>query len=105
MAVLDNVKVLLGITDSLQDELLRVIQRLTESHFKAYAGLDEVPDEASFIITEVMVKRFNRIGAEGVKSQKIGELTADYSLDDFAVYEDIIKRLSGQKVTKGVRFL
>lgn len=103
MAILDDVKVLLGIEDDLQDKLLKVIQKLTENHFKAYADVDEVPEECEFIIVEVMVKRFNRVGAEGVTSQKIGEVTASYTFDDFKPYDHIINGLN--RAVRKVRFL
>ena len=37
MSIIEQVKTLLGISDDLQDNLLSVIQMLTESHFKAYS--------------------------------------------------------------------
>lgn len=103
MAILDDVKLLLSIDDTQQDDLLRLIQRLTESHYKAYADVDEIPSDHDFIITEVMVKRFNRLGDEGVATKTIEGLSTKFTPDDFETYSAIINRKG--KVIAGVQFL
>lgn len=103
MDILESVKVLLGIEDNLQDELLEVIQSQTESHFQQYAKTAEVPDSCRFIIVDVMVKRFNRLGAEGLKSRSIEGASSTYDEKDFELYDDIINGLN--KAVKGVKFL
>lgn len=105
MANIRQVKTLLGISDNLQDDLLKVVAELTESHFYAYSGIDEVPEGLEYIITEVMVKRFNRIGAEGLKSQSIEGLKHDFNLNDFEEYDSIIKRVCSETFSAGFKML
>lgn len=92
MEVIEQVKALLGITDNLQDDLLSVIEDLTESHFLSYTGGNIVPDSLDFIVVEVMVKRFNRIGSEGMKSQRMEGFTMEFDLSDFDHYKDLLSR-------------
>lgn len=92
MDIIGQVKALLGITDDLQNDLLSVIKDLTESHFLVYTGASAVPDSLDFIIVEVMVKRFNRIGSEGMKSQKMEGFTMEFDLSDFDHYKGLLAR-------------
>ena len=92
MTIIEQVKALLGIEDNLQDNLLSIIQNLTEAHFKAYSKQDEIPDRLSYIIVEVVVKRFNKLGSEGLSSQSVEGLSMSFDLDDFAVYDAVIRR-------------
>lgn len=105
MTIIEQVKVLLGIEDNLQDNLLSIIQDLTEAHFKAYSKQDEIPDKLSFIIVEVVVKRFNKLGSEGLSSQSVEGLNMRFNLDDFAVYDAVIKRTFVDSFQAGFKML
>ena len=105
MTIIEQVKVLLGIEDNLQDNLLSIIQDLTEAHFKAYSKQDEIPDKLSFIIVEVVVKRFNKLGSEGLSSQSVEGLNMRFNLDDFAVYDAVIKRTFVDSFQVGFKML
>lgn len=105
MGIIEQVKALLGITDNLQDDLLEVIQGLTEAHFNAYSGQSLIPKSLEFIIIEVMVKRFNRIGSEGMKSQKVEGLTVDFAIDDFLEYDKVIKCHFSDQYQAGFKML
>ena len=69
MAVIDDVKALLGIED--EDSKLNVIITLTENRLKALLGQKEVPSELEYIVTEVSIARFNRIGSEGLSGHTV----------------------------------
>lgn len=105
MEIIKQVKALLGISDNLQDNLLNVIQELTEAHFKAYTGKKDIPDELNFIIVEVVIKRFNRVGSEGLKSQKVEGLTLEFSLDDFGRYDKAIQKHYPSEYRAGFKML
>lgn len=107
MTRIADVKVLLGIKDTQQDDVLGVIERLTEDHFLAYTGQGVVPVSCEFLIKEVMVKRFNRIGSEGMSSQSIEGLSQTFTLDDFEEYKSLLTRLFDldSSGTSGVKFL
>lgn len=105
MSIIEQVKTLLGISDDLQDNLLLVIQMLTESHFKAYSKQDNIPENLNYIIVEVMVKRFNRIGSEGMSSQTVEGLSTAFELDDFAEYGKVIHRQFASDFQAGFKAL
>ena len=67
--VLNDVKLLLGLQTD--DEKLETIVRLTEGRLKALLSVKIIPDELEYIITEVSIKRFNRIGSEGVQTHSV----------------------------------
>ena len=49
-----------------------------------------VPEELSWILSEVVVKRFNRIGSEGMTSEAVEGHSVTFEADDFAEYAGII---------------
>ncbi|MDW8759703.1 phage head-tail connector protein [Streptococcus suis] len=105
MGIIEQVKALLGITDNLQDDLLEVIRELTEAHFMAYTGQTLIPTPLEFIIVEIMVKRFNRIGSEGMSSHGVEGLSMSFDLDDFASYDKVIHRQFASDFQAGFKML
>lgn len=108
--MLKDLKILLGIpeNDTSQDSKLNLILSGTRSRLKSLLGGQEPPDTLNYIITDVAVIRFNRIGSEGLSSHSVEGESLSFSDDDFAGYrEDIQAYLDSQKETKKgrVRFL
>lgn len=106
--MLDELKELLGIEGSEQDSKLNIILETTEKRLRMLLGGLEPPEELNYIIEEVSVIRFNRIGSEGLSSHTVDGESQSWSEDDFAGYKDDIQAyLDSQKeATKGrVRFL
>ena len=70
MANLEDVKTLLSITDNEQDDLLSKIIDNTEKRLLTFLPLNEqvIPQRLDFVVEEVAVKRYNRVGAEGMTS-------------------------------------
>ena len=66
MLLLNRIKTLLGITDN--DELIYEIVEITKSKILNYINQEELPQELEFILVEMAVSRFNRIGSEGFAS-------------------------------------
>ncbi len=91
--MLDDLKLLLGITtaDTSQDERLGWIINSTRSRLKLLLGDVDPPDSMNYIITEVSVIRFNRIGSEGMSSQSVDGETITFSDGDFDGYKDEIQ--------------
>ena len=89
MAVIDDVKALLGIED--EDNKLKVIITLTESRLKALLGQKEVPSELEYIVTEVSIARFNRIGSEGLSGHTVEGEALTFKDNDFDQYADDIQ--------------
>lgn len=90
MAVLNDVKILLGIEEgeSDLDSKLSLIIKNAGSKVLSYlpAGTESVPAELEYIVCEMAVSRFNRIGNEGMSSYSQEGESMTYSADDIAPY-------------------
>ncbi|MCY1577194.1 phage head-tail connector protein [Staphylococcus pettenkoferi] len=102
MAVLENVKKLLSIDDDKQDELLEIIISNTEKRLISLLPLDieQVPDRLEYIVEEVAVKRFNRVGAEGMTQESIDGRSNTFQSNDFDEYMDVIDALFPKETSK-----
>ena len=69
--LLNRIKVLLGITNNDNEELLREIIEITEAKILNYINSSELPKQLEFILVELSIKRFNRIGSEGFTSETV----------------------------------
>jgi hypothetical protein len=105
MQIIEQVKALLDIDDNLQDNRLSVIQNLTEAHFKAFSNQDTIPEKLQYIIVEVMVKRFNKLGSEGMKTQRVEGLDMEFIIDDFAEYQSVIRQHFSSNYQAGFKML
>nr|WP_300210103.1 phage head-tail connector protein [uncultured Anaerostipes sp.] len=108
--MLEDIKILLGIPDgdTSLDAKLKLILSITTNRLKALLGGEDPPEELNYIITDVAIIRYNKIGSEGVSSHTVEGESLSFSDDDFAGYRDDIQDyLDRQKeVKKGkVRFL
>lgn len=108
--MLDNVKLMLGIapTETDRDELLSLIISGATSRLKVLLGGVEPPDSLSYIILNVSIIRFNKIGSEGMASHTIEGESQQFTDNDFAGFmNDIQAWLDTQKdnARGKVRFL
>lgn len=106
--MLNDLKLLLDITETDLDSKLNLILDITKKRLKALLGGVEPPAELEYIIIEVAIIRFNRIGSEGVNSHSVEGESLSFTDSDFNAYSDDIQAwLDGQKeVKKGkVRFI
>ena len=101
--LLNRVKTLLGITDN--DELIYEIIEITKEKILNYINQKELPGELEFILAEMAISRFNKIGSEGFSSESTDGKSISYE-DDFEIYkqylDDYLFRI-GQN--KGFRLL
>lgn len=72
--------------ESTPTERMEVIKDLTEQRLRALIKRSEIPAELEYIVTEVSLSRFNRIGLEGVSKYTQEGLTEEFSSDDFEPY-------------------
>ncbi|WP_305152736.1 phage head-tail connector protein [uncultured Dubosiella sp.] len=108
METLQTIKLMLDQHDEANDDKLKAILDLTQARLFVLLGTQTVPEELSYILVEVAIKRFNRIGSEGVASHSIEGESMTFSDDDFAPFEDDMQawRSKQQDQKKGrVRFL
>lgn len=90
--MLQKIKTLLGVTDALQDDVINLIIENVNSHLSILLG-KPVPEELEFITIEISIRRFQRLGSEGMKSELIeGHRVDFYDLkDEFIPYMAIIE--------------
>ncbi|MEX5849427.1 phage head-tail connector protein [Staphylococcus saprophyticus] len=91
---LENVKESLSIQDTKQDKVLsRIIER-TKDRLTVLlpSSVDEVPNKLNYIVEEVSIKRYNRIGAEGMTSESVDGRSNTFQANDFDEYLDDIER-------------
>lgn len=103
MSNFDIVFTLLGKPEG-QQELINTIIDITTKRLCNLLGADTVPDRLSFIVPEVSVVRFNRIGSEGTASHTVGSEAMSFSDDDFAGYEKDMNAWKAQNSALGTVF-
>lgn len=108
--MLEDIKELLGISESdiTMDTRLEIILNATKRRLKVLLGGIDVPDDLNYVVTDVSIMRFNRIGSEGLSSHSVEGESLSFSNNDFEPYmDDIQSYLNAQKeATKGkVKFL
>lgn len=108
--MLEFIKNLLGIApnETDKDETLRTIVGLTTARLKMLLGGIQPPEELDYIIIDVSIRRFNRIGSEGLTSHTVEGESLTFADSDFAAFSDDIQAfLNLQKASKQgkVRFI
>lgn len=107
--MLEDLKSLLGLpveSDEALDKRLNLILSGTKSRLKSLLGGIEPPEELNYIILEVSVIRYNRIGSEGLSAHTVEGESRSFSSNDFAGYmDDIQAYLDGASRKGGFRFL
>ncbi|WP_071025992.1 phage head-tail connector protein [Peptoniphilus raoultii] len=101
-----------GIVDEKQKKLIDLIVNLTQEKLMALLPkeIKEIPKELEFIVVEIAVKRYNRIGSEGMTSETVEGHSINFSTSDFDEYADFIDKFIEEldedfKNKKVVRFL
>ena len=87
--MIEQVLILLGISDPTEQvtSLLNTIIEMTQQRLQLRLGTSAVPTELEYIVVEVSVVRFNRIGSERLSSHNVeGESMTWNSEDDFKPY-------------------
>ena len=87
MLLLNRIKTLLQIQDN--DELIYEIIEITKEKILNYINKEELPKELEFILVEMAVSRFNKIGSEGFSSESTDGKSISYE-DDFENYKQYL---------------
>ena len=107
--MLTTVKLYLGITDTLQDPLLTQIIADAETLVNDSVSAETLPESLQWIVREMAISRFNRIGSEGLKSESEEGRSATYAdniFDAYVPYLDEYLQKSGGTSGRGkARFL
>ena len=91
--MLEKILILLGLdspTEAMTDKI-ETIMELTEQRLGFLLGQTVIPTELSYIVIEVTIARFNRIGSEGVSSHTVQGESLSWTDDDFKPYMDDIQ--------------
>lgn len=96
--MLEDLKRMLGLSAQDNEELdnkLNWIINTTKARLKVLLGGIDPEDDLDYIIIEVSIIRYNRIGSEGfqshtVEGENIGFLSSDFDayMDDIQAYKD-----------------
>ena len=101
--LLNRMKVMLGINDN--EELLLEILDITKSKILNYINEAELPFELEFVLIELAIQRYNRVGSEGVVSESVDGSTTSYK-DDFESYKQYLDDyMSRNNTSKGFRLI
>lgn len=108
-STLMTLRTLLGIPDDSRDALLTTIVSAVQARLLLLlGGVDQVPESLAYIVPEVAVIRYNRIGSEGMSSHSVEGETVAYADNDFVGYmSEIEAYLDEQQTTRRgrVRFM
>ena len=85
--MLEKIKLLLSLTDE-ADELLQTLISLCKTEAYTYCNLEAYDSALDYIVIQMVVERFNRVGSEGAKEQKSSGVKMTY--DSF--YSDKVRR-------------
>ncbi|MBM6949347.1 phage head-tail connector protein [Mordavella massiliensis] len=96
--MLEDLKRMLGLSGQKDEELdqkLEWILDATTSRLKVLLGGIDPGNDLDYIVTEVSIIRYNRIGSEGfqshtVEGESVGFLSSDFDayMDDIQAYKD-----------------
>ena len=92
--LLNRVETLLGVFDN--SNLVNEIIELTKEKILNYINEDELPRELEFILVELSIQRYNRIGSEGIASESVDGKSVSYE-DDFENYKQDLKDYMNKK--------
>ena len=85
--LLNRIKTLLQIQDN--DELIYEIVEITKEKILNYINEKELPKELEFILVELSIERYNRIGSEGIASESVDGKNVSYE-DNFESFKQYL---------------
>ena len=106
--MLSEMKIMLGIEagDNSQNDKLQLLLDTARARLKTLLGGIEPPESLAYIIWEVAVIRYNRIGSEGVSSHSVEGESMTFSGSEFDPFaEEIQSFLDTQNESKKGRVM
>ena len=101
--LLNRIKVLLGVSEN--DALVSEIIELTREKILNYINKTELPKELEFVLIELSIQRYNRIGSEGIASESVDGKSVSYE-DDFETYKHYLDEyMTRNNTSRGFRLL
>lgn len=98
--MLDKIKLLLNkANDSTVDELIELLISLCKDEAYIYCNLPEYDKQLDYIVIQMVIERFNRIGSEGTTNQSTSGISTTY---DSFYSEKVRKMLNKHRKVKTV---
>lgn len=85
--LLQKIKRILNITDKAKDEVLNDFIEMYTQATNNVGGFNQLPLELEFALVELVVARFNQLGSEGLKQEKV-DIISNTFIDD--LFESIM---------------
>lgn len=89
--MLENIKILLGITDNSKDALLNLLINQCTDEALDYTHRDDACDLES-VIEQMVVYKYNRLGTEGLSSESYSGISYSYEKDYPVPIQRMLKR-------------
>lgn len=77
--ILREVKLSLGLSSSDKDELLLSFIKRSTQQILNYIRSNELPIQLEYIVIELVIARYNRIGSEGINSENSDGVSFSYN--------------------------
>ena len=107
MDILSVAKMLLGITDTSQDELLHLVIEGVTAKALAYCKLGALPEGLKYTVAEMAAKAYKGMSATDVSSVKRGDVTVSYhakaASDIVSEYKNVLNSFRRMKNNVEVR--
>ena len=82
---MDNIKILLGITDDTRDELIELLMEQCKIEVVSYCNLKEYDEKLNPILNQMVIEKFNRLGSEGLSSAASSGISETY-IDGYSAF-------------------
>lgn len=89
--ILERIKRLLAHRDDVSDFLDDFIE-MYDKAICLHTGTDNTPTELEFVLIELVIARVNKIGDEGLKSERVDLVSKTYDDDIFKTYLPYIEQ-------------
>ena len=100
--ILERIKTILQVNN--QDELIENIFDLVSEKIVSYLKVEKVPKSLEWILVELSVQRFNRIGSEGITSESVEGGSTVYIEDELGPYYHFLDEyISTNNTRKGYK--
>ncbi len=104
--MLDEVLFILGISNAAQTDLVTILFNQSSAKILAYINESEVPANLAFILNELTISRYNRLGSEGITSESVEGIQYSYMDNELLPYYTYLDRYIENKTgASGFRFL
>jgi regulator of RNase E activity RraB len=88
--MLTRIKLKLSITDNNQDALLTMLLEDASNLICLYVTQETLPAKLAWIAEEIAIKRFRKIGSEGLKAESIDVIKNDFEDAPLSEYSSIL---------------